>query len=78
MPRIDGPKRPGLTARLAYWYCKRMLGRVVAPVKIHAHHPRLLRGVGAMERAQMAAHSVDPALKSLAQVLVAMRIGCPF
>jgi hypothetical protein len=78
MARIDGPMRPGMLARIAYWICKRKFGHVLGPVKIWANHPRLLRGAGAMEQAQEAARSVDPALKSLAQVLAAMRVGCPF
>ena len=78
MARIDGPRRPGVIARLAYWHSRRKLGRVVTPVKIHAHHPRLLRGVGAMHMAQEAARSVPAALKSLACIRAAMRIGCPF
>ena len=78
MARLDGPKRPGLLARLAYWITRRKYGHVLGPVKIYAHHARILRGVGAMQMAQEAAHSVDPALKSLAQIRAAMRIGCPF
>jgi alkylhydroperoxidase family enzyme len=78
MARIDGPERPGGLVRLAYWITKRKFGHVLAPVKIWANHPRLLRGAGAMEQAQEAARSVDAGLKSLAQVLAAMRVGCPF
>jgi len=57
---------------------RRKVGRVVLPVTITAHHPRLLRSLGEMEAGQMAAHSVDAALKSLACLQVAMQIGCPF
>ena len=67
-----------MLARLAYWITRRKFGHVIAPVKIWAHHPRLLRGAGAMEQAHEAARSVDPVLKSLAQILAAMRVGCPF
>jgi len=48
------------------------------PVKITAHHPRLLRAYGEMETGQAAAHSVEPALKSLAEIKAATMIGCPF
>lgn len=80
MARIPGVERhkAGLVPRLAYWLTKRKVGRVILPIKIHAHHPRLLRGLGGMEMAQEAARSVDPALKTLVGVRVAMRIGCPF
>ena len=80
MARIAGVEAEdaGLVARLAYWATKRKVGRVVMPVKIHAHHPRLLRGLGHMEMAQEAAKALDPAVKMLASIRVAMRIGCPF
>ena len=80
MARIDGvaSRRAGLLTRLAYWMSKRKLGRVVLPVKIMAHHPRLLRAVGSMEMGQEAANSVDTSLKSLAHLKVATIIGCPF
>lgn len=64
--------------RFVYWMVRRKLGRVVLPIKIAAHHPRLLRSVGEMEAGQMAAQSVDAGLKSLASVKVATLIGCPF
>ena len=80
MARIEGVEasRAGLFTRLAYWMTRRKLGRVIEPIKIHAHHPRLLRAVGAMEMGQEAARSVDPVLKILAEIKVATLIGCPF
>jgi len=80
MARIAGvePERAGLFVRFVYWMVRRKIGRVVLPIKIAAHHPRLLRSVGEMETGQLAAHSVDAALKSLASLKVAMEIGCPF
>jgi len=68
----------GWFVRLVYALTKRKLGRVVLPVKVTAHHPRLLRAMGEMEQGQMAARSVDAALKSLASLKAAMLIGCPF
>ena len=80
MARIAGvePERAGLFVRFVYWMVRRKLGRVVLPIKVAAHHPRLLRSVGEMESGQMAARSVDAGLKSLASVKVAALIGCPF
>ncbi|MFN7974975.1 MAG: hypothetical protein U0166_21925 [Acidobacteriota bacterium] len=78
MARIAGAAARGLVARIAYWMTRRKVGRVVMPVQIHAHHPRLLNGYGMMEQAQLAAKRVPPALKSLAGVRVAGLIGCPF
>jgi hypothetical protein len=80
MARIEGvePRSAGLIVRLAYWLTRRKVGRVILPVKITAHHPRLLRAMGAMEMGQEAARSVEAPLKMLTQVKVAMQIGCPF
>ena len=68
----------GVVTRVAFWLTKRKVGRVVAPVRIHALHPRLLRAYGGMEMGQEAARTVDPLLKTLVSVKVATLIGCPF
>lgn len=60
------------------WFTKRKVGKVIEPIKITAHHPRLLRAVGSMGMGQEAARSVPAALKALVQVKVAMMVGCPF
>jgi hypothetical protein len=80
MPRIEGVQEGegGLFVRLAYFMTRRRLGRVVAPIKIATHHPRLLRATAHMELGQEAARSIAPQLKALVQVKVAMLIGCPF
>ncbi len=80
MARIPGvePKEAGLFTRIAYFMTKRRLGRVIMPIKINAHHPRLLRALAHMELGQEAAKTVSAQLKALAQVKVAMMIGCPF
>ncbi|HEX9636209.1 MAG TPA: hypothetical protein VGB99_01650 [Acidobacteriota bacterium] len=68
----------GLLARLAFWATKRKVGKVVVPVRIHALHSALLFGYGQMELAQEKAGKLPAAIKSLAQIRVALRIGCPF
>jgi len=80
MPRISPVEvaEAGWFVRLVYWFTKRKLGRVVMPVKITAHHPRLLRAYGEMETGQAAAHSVEAALKLLSEIKAATMIGCPF
>ena len=80
MARITGidPGKGGLFVRLAYFMTKRKVGRVVTPIKIVAHHPRLLRALAHMELGQETAKMVSPQLKTLAQVKVAMLVGCPF
>ena len=80
MQRIDGleARQAGWYTRLVYWVTRRKLGRVVQPIKITAHSPRLLRGVCNMEMAQGAARSVDAALKWLVKIKAATLIGCPY
>ena len=79
MARIDGVTRGGsLPARLAFFMTRRKVGRVVAPVRLHALHTRLLVGYGQMELAQEKASRVPQAVKALAQVYVATLVGCPF
>jgi 4-carboxymuconolactone decarboxylase len=78
------PNEAGWFTRLIYWIVKREVNkitgqpRLLEPVKITAHHPRLLRAMGQMEGGQAAAHSVPEKLKSLACIKVATQIGCPF
>jgi hypothetical protein len=80
MSRIPGVESPEASffTRFVYWMTKRKVGRVVLPVKIMGHHPRLLMGMGQMEQAQLAARSVPLTLKELAQIKTAMLIGCLF
>lgn len=79
MARIGGvEKAHGLFTRFAYFMSKRRLGRVITPIKITAHHPRLLRAYAHMELGQEAAKTVPTPLKALVQVKIAMMIGCPF
>ena len=86
MARMSGlePSQAGWYTRLVYWFVKRGVGqvtgssRLVEPVKITAHHPRLLKAYGQMEMGQSAANAVPAPLKTLAGVKAAALIGCPF
>ncbi len=86
MARIKGiePVEAGWFTRLIYWAVKRKVGKItgrkllVEPIKITAHHPRLLKAMGQMEMGQEAACSVPVRLKSLASIKAATLIGCPF
>lgn len=79
MARIEGVSRGGsLLARIAFFLTKRKVGRVVKPVRVHALHSGLLLGYGQMEQAQAKARRVSLAVKELAQIRTAMRVGCPF
>jgi hypothetical protein len=86
MARMNGvePQQAGWYTRLVYWFVQRSIGkitgssRLVEPVKITAHHPRLLKASGQMEMGQAAAASVPAPLKALAGIKAATLIGCPF
>jgi hypothetical protein len=78
------PAEAGWFTRLVYWFVRREIGKVtgkgrlIEPVKIAAHHPRLLRALGQMDGGVEAARSVPAPLKRLASLQAAMLIGCPF
>lgn len=74
--RLQGPRRPGPFARIAYWMSKRDFGQVPEPVEITAHHPGILRGYGAFEWEMGRASSVDEKLKELAWIKTAAIVGC--
>jgi len=84
MARITGApsNRGGPVRRLfvgiVYWLTRRRLGRVIMPIQVTAHHPKVLWGYGQMEQTQMSSRLVDARLKELAQLRVATLVGCPF
>jgi hypothetical protein len=86
MARIKGiePREAGWFTRLIYWLVRRKVGkltgqaRLVEPIRITAHHPRLLWAIGQMEMGQEAARSVPAPLKTLASVKAATLVGCPY
>jgi hypothetical protein len=79
MARIAGVTKPAsLFAKAVFWFAKRRLGRVPTPVRIQALHDRIFSGYARMELAQDKARLVPFQVKALAQILVAMRVGCPF
>lgn len=84
MARMEGadPSKQGLFhgafTRIIYSLTKRKLGRVVTPVKIVAHHPKLLWGYGQMEQSLLGSRLVAEPLKNLGELRVATLVGCPF
>jgi hypothetical protein len=84
MARIRGadPSQQGLLSglftRIVYSLTRRKVGRIVMPVQVTAHHPKLLWGYGQMEQSLASSHLVDAVLKDLAQLRVATLVGCPF
>jgi len=78
------PAEAGWLTRFVYWFVRRKLGkltgkdRLIEPIKIAAHHPRLMRALGQMESGMEAATAVAVKLKRLASLHTAMLVGCPF
>jgi 4-carboxymuconolactone decarboxylase len=78
------PAEAAWFTRLVFWFVRRKIGkltgkdRLIEPVKIAAHHPRLLKAIGQMESGVEAARFVPAELKRLASLHAAMLIGCPF
>jgi len=55
-----------------------MVGKVVEPALITAHHPWIFRASGAYEFMLDRARVVDARLKALVSLKAAALIGCPF
>lgn len=71
-------QRPGLLGRIVYFVARRKLGRVPEPVKVLHRNPAVMMAVGGYETALERASQVPHRLKVLAEVRVAMQIGCSF
>jgi hypothetical protein len=84
MARVPGaPRRQGgpirrLFVGIVYSLTERRLGRVIMPVQVTAHHPKILWGYGQMEQSQASSKLIEPKLKGLAELRVATLVGCPF
>lgn len=84
MARIPGaPVNQGgmlrrLFVGLVYYLTRRRLGRVIMPIQITAHHPKIFWGYLQMEQSQMGSKLIEPKLKGLAELRVATLVGCPF
>ena len=74
----------GWFTRLVYSMVERRMAKLtgkrslVEPIKIAAHHTRLMWAQGQMELGQAAANSVPATLKDLAGIKAATMIGCHF
>jgi alkylhydroperoxidase family enzyme len=70
--------RAGLLARAAYRYSRREFGAVTEPLRVFAHHPRILGGYAGLEYATSKADRVPHRLKVLAATKAAALAGCEF
>jgi len=83
MTRVSG-REDGIWLRLVYEMARAVTGKLTGkkevpePVKVTAHQPRLLWGVGQMESAQSGMNSVAWDLKALAEAAAARGVGCPW
>ncbi|MGX2993523.1 carboxymuconolactone decarboxylase family protein [Streptomyces sp. JNUCC 64] len=62
--------------RAVEWYAKRSYGQVLDPVRAAGHHPRVLRSLMGLERSAAKWDRLDPTLRALAEMGVAVVIGC--
>ena len=70
----DGAGNP--IVRGAYRDSRRRFGEVIDPLRVLAHHPKVLAGYGAHELAAERAHRVPDRLKHLAELRAGMLAGC--
>jgi len=71
-------REAGLRTRFIYWLVKRRLGRISLGVRIRARDPKLLELAARMDMHTAASFTVPANLKELAQIKVAVMVGCPF
>jgi hypothetical protein len=68
----------GLLTRIIFWLAKRRLGRVPLAMPVRARDPKLFRNVVRMDLYATSPGTIPVRLKELAQLKVAMMVGCPF
>jgi hypothetical protein len=80
MTRATGvsDREAGLRTRFIYWLIERKMGRIPLGTRIRARDPKLLELAGRMDLHTASPGSVPMNLKELAQVKVAVMVGCPF
>jgi 4-carboxymuconolactone decarboxylase len=87
MSRIDGVKtKAGPVTRVILFLARRKTGqltgrrteRMIEPLEVYAHRPRLLIGYGMMEDATARLHRVDEHLKMLAELKAATLTSCEY
>lgn len=80
MSRSEGiqNKQAGPLTRFIFWMAKRRLGHVPLGTRIRAFDPKFLRNALRLDLYGIAKGVVPFHLKELAQLKVAMMVGCPF
>jgi hypothetical protein len=68
----------GLITRIIFRLAKRRLGCVPLGMRVRARDPKLFRHIVRMDLYNASQGAVPMRLKELAQLKVAMMVGCPF
>lgn len=73
---VDNPN--SLKLKLAYWFTRRIMGKVITPMKVH--YARFPEGLGLSQKLYSTEEKImlDPRLKHLIKVYVAAVNGCAF
>lgn len=78
-PRLDPIENPSsLKLKIAYWYSKRLMGKVITPLKVH--YARFPKALGLSRKIVQTEKTInlDETLKHLIKVYVATLNGCSF
>jgi hypothetical protein len=70
-------KEAGLRTRIIYWLIKRRRFRVHLGTRLRAHDPKLLELACRMDAHTASPGTVPLVLKELAQIKIAVMVGCP-
>lgn len=88
MARVAPPSRRGIRARTVFWFTGRALrrlagrpvrpDRIVEPLRLYAHLPRVLAGYAKLEQATAATHRLDRRTRALAELKAATLTRCEY
>jgi hypothetical protein len=70
-------KEAGLRTRIIYWLAKRRRGRIHLGMRLRAHDQTLLELACRMDVHTASSRTLPLVLKELAQIKVAVMVGCP-
>lgn len=78
-PRLEPIEHPSsLKLKIAYWYTRRLVGKVITPLKVH--YARFPKALGLSKKIVQTEEAIelDPKLKHLIKVYIATLNGCAF
>jgi AhpD family alkylhydroperoxidase len=76
MARISLEPPPTLSYRIGVWFLRRRFGEVLEPFKAMGHHKQVARAYGTLEQRAVNWQRLDVKIKDLADLAVAVKIGC--